>query len=172
MSTEIEIMENSFPPAHIRPIAICVVRKGDQILVFEAHKETEDETYYRPLGGAIEFGEFSLQTIRREFLDEINSDLLNLRFWHTLENIYVLEGRRGHEVVFVYVGDLADKTIYDKLFFMAKEDNGELMKVLWKPISDFQNGGPPLYPDGLLDLLTSPDAVFPKISTAPMTSFS
>jgi hypothetical protein len=36
---------------------------------------------------------------------------------------------------------------------MGKEDDGSLFRAVWKPLSDFHNGGPPLYPDGLLELL-------------------
>ena len=34
----------------IRPISICVLRREDEILVFEARDETRGLTYYRPLG--------------------------------------------------------------------------------------------------------------------------
>jgi NADH pyrophosphatase NudC (nudix superfamily) len=39
----------------IRPVAICVCRDRDRILV--AEYEEKGRLYYRPLGGAIEFGE-------------------------------------------------------------------------------------------------------------------
>ena len=41
----------------IRPIAICVLRRHDEILVIEGRDESRDLTFYRPLGGGIEFGE-------------------------------------------------------------------------------------------------------------------
>jgi 8-oxo-dGTP pyrophosphatase MutT (NUDIX family) len=174
-------MEPRIPPGHIRPTVICIIFRdanlamGDispdsnrEIFVFEAHNKQKDQTYYRPLGGGVEFGEYSAQALRREFREEVNSELLNVRYWHTLENIFNLEGEWGHEVDFVYVGELADKSIYDKPFIYGKEDNGQLFKALWKSIADFADGRTPLYPDGLLELLTHPDANFPKVGTAPI----
>jgi hypothetical protein len=43
----------------IRPIAICVFRHQNRILVIEAYDHIKNEKYYRPLGGGIEFGEYS-----------------------------------------------------------------------------------------------------------------
>ncbi len=39
------------PAENIRPIAICVVRRGGDIFVFEARDTIKGETFYRPLGG-------------------------------------------------------------------------------------------------------------------------
>ena len=48
---------------NIRPIAVCVVRNNDNILVFEGYDPVKKETFYRPLGGAIEFGEHSKSAV-------------------------------------------------------------------------------------------------------------
>jgi hypothetical protein len=50
----------------IRPIAICVVRKADSILVFEARDPVKDRVFYRPLGGGINFWEYGADAIVRE----------------------------------------------------------------------------------------------------------
>ena len=49
----------------IRPIAICVFHNSNRILVFEGQDPVKGETFYRPLGGGIEFGESSEATIRQ-----------------------------------------------------------------------------------------------------------
>ena len=56
---------------HIRPIALCVIRHDDAVFVFEGYDPLKDQTFYRPLGGGIEFGETSEQAIRREMREEI-----------------------------------------------------------------------------------------------------
>ncbi len=48
----------------IHPIAICICRDGDRILVAEYREK--GRLYYRPLGGAIEFGERGAEAVRRE----------------------------------------------------------------------------------------------------------
>ena len=58
----------------IRPVAICIFRKEDKILVFEAYDKVDDKIFYRPLGGGIEFGEHSSETVVREIREEINNE--------------------------------------------------------------------------------------------------
>ena len=50
----------------IRPTAYAVIRRGrDQILCSEYHRST-GEPFYRPPGGAIEFGESAVDAVQRE----------------------------------------------------------------------------------------------------------
>lgn len=43
--------------SRIRPLAICVFRHQDRILVAEGYDPVKDEHFYRPLGGGNEFGD-------------------------------------------------------------------------------------------------------------------
>ena len=72
----------------IRPIAICVLRRGDEILVMEARDDSRDLTFYRPLGGGIEFGERSDVAVRRELLEEIDAELEELYLLTIFENLF------------------------------------------------------------------------------------
>jgi len=140
-------------PGQIRAIAICILRRHESILVFEGHDTTKGQTFYRPLGGAIEFGEIGSQAAIREIREEIHAEITNLRPIGTLENIFTFEGRPGHEIVLVYEADFADATLYQETPIIGQEDSGERFPVLWKPLADFAGGQSPLYPDGLLELL-------------------
>ena len=142
------------PPQQIRPIAICVIRRGDSIFVFEAHDTVKNQTFYRPLGGAIEFGELGAVAIAREIHEELGAVLTNLKYLGALENLFVLEGVPGHEIVLVYEANFADDSLYQIEETTGVEDIGAQFRALWKPLSAFGSGGSPLYPDGLLDLLS------------------
>lgn len=50
-------------PQRIRPIAICLVRRGDRILVLEDQDRVKGDRFCRPLGGAVEFSERSRDTV-------------------------------------------------------------------------------------------------------------
>lgn len=50
----------------IRPIAIGIFRRDEEILVGHAHDVLRGEHYCRPPGGGIEFGERAAETLRRE----------------------------------------------------------------------------------------------------------
>jgi 8-oxo-dGTP pyrophosphatase MutT (NUDIX family) len=134
----------------ICPIAICVCRDGDRILVAEYREK--DRLYYRPLGGTIEFGERAADAVRREFREEINSDLIEVRYLGMLENIYIADGRRGHQIVLVYDGHLSDACLYEKDVIRGDE-LGQPFKAVWKRLDAFGQRNPPVYPDGLLGLL-------------------
>ena len=139
---------------NIRPIAICVFRKDDHILVFEGYDPSERRTFYRPLGGGIEFGESSEETIQRELKEEINAEVKELHYLGTLENIYTFDGTPGHEIVQIYDGALKESGLYEQAVIIGHEaDVDEPFKAMWKNLNEFGEGKSILYPTGLLELL-------------------
>lgn len=139
--------------SHIRPIAICVFRNNGRILVFEGHDSVKGETYYRPLGGGIEFGESGDVAVRREIMEELHSEIEGLKRLGFLENIFTVNGRGGHEIVMVYDGVLKESGLYDQALIEVVEANGERIRAMWKGLDEFGEEKSILYPDGLLELL-------------------
>jgi ADP-ribose pyrophosphatase YjhB (NUDIX family) len=140
------------PEERIRPIAICICRDGDRILVAEYCEK--GRLYYRPLGGAIEFGERGAEAVRREFREEIAAELTEVRYLGMLENIWEVEGERAHQIVLVYDGRLTDASLYDKDVIQGDE-LGQPFHAVWKRLDEFGPGKPPVYPDELIELLNS-----------------
>jgi 8-oxo-dGTP pyrophosphatase MutT (NUDIX family) len=143
-------------PPRIRPIAIGVFRRDGRIFVAEGYDPSKGETFYRPLGGSIKFGERGEEAVVRELREEVNAEVANLRYLGTLENIFTYNGQPGHEIVLVYEGDFADQAIYKKSMVIGREEGGDSFKAVWKPLGDFTSDAPshaPLYPDGLKELL-------------------
>lgn len=136
---------------HIRPIAIAAIRRGDDILAFEFRDEVRDHIFCRPLGGGIEFGELAEDAVRRELMEEIGAALERVTLLGVLENRFRHAGCDGHEIVFVFDADLADKSLYDRDDVGICADDGS--KVAWHPLARFMSGDVPLYPDGLVGLL-------------------
>ena len=151
----------------IRPVAIAIVRRDgrvrrsggigrdDQILVFQSREpDSRGRIFYRPLGGSIEFGEYGHETLVRELQEELGAEIDNVRYLGLRENLFhAPDGQRAHEIVLVYEADLADRTLYDQEEMLCTEDSGNTFRVFWKPLSFFQRGEAPLYPNGLLELL-------------------
>ncbi len=137
-----------------RPLAICIFRKEDQVFVGELYDASKDEVFYRPLGGTIEFGEPARETVKRELQEEIDAEVANLRYLGALENLFTHEGASGHEIVLVYEGDFPDKAFYQAETVPAQEEDGMAFVACWKPLQEFREGKAPLYPDGLLSLLS------------------
>jgi 8-oxo-dGTP pyrophosphatase MutT (NUDIX family) len=140
--------------SQIRPLAICIFRNNDKILVSEEHDPSKGETFYRPLGGGIEFGERSIDTIHRELMEEIGAEVKDLVYLGTLENIFIFDGMPGHEIVQVYDGALVESGLYEQAVISGHEAGVNLpMKVIWKSLDEFGPGKSILYPEGLLELI-------------------
>ncbi len=138
----------------IRALAICLFRHDDRILVAEFYDPSKRQTFYRPLGGGIEFGEYARDALTREIREELGAEIADVRYLGTLENIFVYNGRRGHEVVFVFDAAFVDQSIYGRAQLDGIEDDATALKVAWKSLEYFHQRNAPLYPDGLLELMT------------------
>ena len=137
----------------IRPVALCVFRNRDRILVFEGFEKLRSETFYRPLGGGIEFGEKAEDAVRRELKEEIDAEVGELRYLGLLENIYTFNGKPYHEIVLIFDGALINSGLYEQAVIVGEEANGEVIRAMWKSLDEFGEGTSILYPPGLLELL-------------------
>ena len=148
-------MNDGATPGRIRPIVICVFRNGSRILVGDAYDPTKKQLFYRPPGGGIRFGEPSEAALRREMKEELGVDIDSPTLLGVLENLFTYDGRQGHEVVFVYDAELRDKSLYERNRLDGRESNGEHFNALWLDLDTISPDSPPLYPDGLVELLTA-----------------
>ena len=141
------------PSEEIRPVALCVIRKGSNLLVWEGYDTVKKDFYYRPLGGGVEFGERSITAAEREIVEELGEEVCNLRWLGVLEAIFKVNGQPGHEIVMLYEADFVNQSMYRRNPIWGIEDDGSPIKAVWKHIEDFNAGGGRLVPEGLLALL-------------------
>lgn len=152
--------KNMMKPNKIRPLAICVFRRNGCILAAKGYDSHKQQTFYRPLGGGIEFGETSAETVVRELREEINAEVKDLRYLGRLEDIFKFNGKKGHEIVLIYDGALVDESLYMQASIEGREDGDDdpRFTAYWMALDDFRGKkAPPLYPNGLLELLDSED---------------
>lgn len=139
---------------HIRPVAVGVPTRagGDEVLVAE-HETPEGETFYRPVGGGVDFNERSDDTVVREFREELDAAFAPERRLAVVENRFEWDAEAHHEIVFVYAGRLVDDERREVDRFTGYEpETGEEFPVVWKRVTDFRDGDT-LYPEALLDVL-------------------
>lgn len=136
----------------IRPIALGLVRRRAQLLVFEGRDYVKGETYYRPLGGGIEFGEHSKDALEREFREELDADIKVGELRGVLENVFAWRGNPGHEIAFVYEAEFVDPDLYAEDEMKILDDPAT---ARWVDLNDFTDGSKILYPNGLTELLSS-----------------
>ncbi len=139
----------------IRPLALCVFRREDMIFVARGYDARKDETFYRPVGGRIEFGERGCDAVIREVREELNAEVTNVTYLGALENIFTYENAPGHEIVLIYNGRFTDPVLNaDDVCVQGRDGARVLYEAGWRPLEFFQgNAAPPLYPEGLLELL-------------------
>ncbi len=139
---------------NIRPIAISLIinSKNGKLLVFSGYHPKNDLTYYRPLGGGIDFGERATDTIVREMKEEISAEITNVEYIMTIENIFEHNDAQGHEIVFLMRADLVDKNLYQQEKIVGDE-NGNRFYAYWIPIAECVNGERTLFPPQLVDYL-------------------
>lgn len=143
------------PSRRPRAVALWLARRGDQVLVFEGVDRVKPETYYRPLGGGVEYGELSRDALVREIGEELGIELVEPRLLATLENVFTLEDELRHEIVFLYEAEPADASFYARDAPEATEANGDRIHTLWLPLDRVRAGAATLYPSGLLEVLDS-----------------
>ena len=137
----------------IRTVSLCLIRRGQEILVEETIDPMVNKTFYRPIGGTVEYGENSKDAVIREVREEINAEISDPKLIFVIENIFKYLDQVGHEVDFIYEAELADKTLYNKAILDGTEGVVKY-KAVWKPIHEFtSNPTEKLVPDGLLELL-------------------
>lgn len=137
----------------IRVKVFALIRNGEKLFVSEDYDSVKQEKYYRALGGSIEFGETSHAALQREFQEEIQAELKNIRYLGCLETLFTYEGKSGHEIVQVYECDFADSKFYrlEKLVFF--EAGNSQHQAMWIDIYRFKSGELRLVPKQFGDYL-------------------
>ena len=138
----------------VKVLAVLRNRAATHHLVWRGERPGEDPaTFHRPLGGHLEFGESTLDGVRREVHEETLTRLLDPRLLGVLESRFVHKGQSRHEIVYLYTGALEDPDVVGPNGGWLR-DNDEPIRVDWRPLDDLDHPWP-LYPDGLTDLFRS-----------------
>lgn len=58
--------------------------------------------HYALIGGRVEIGESSENTIKREIKEELGKDIKITEYISTIENFFEIKGSKYHEIMFVY----------------------------------------------------------------------
>ncbi|WP_193194797.1 NUDIX hydrolase [Nostoc sp. MG11] len=140
-------------PGEIRLLALGLIRDGERIFVSEGYDPVKQDTFYRALGGGVEFGETSHVALEREFQEEIQADLTNIRYLGCIENLFTFNGRQGHEIIQLYQCDFAEPKFYQLESLIFSESETHKHRALWIEISRFKSGELRLVPEVFFEYL-------------------
>ena len=129
--------------------AICVIKKGDKFLFSIDYDSQKRSHYARPLGGHVEFQEFSKDTVIREFKEETGFEITTPTLLTVLENIFELEGMPYHEIVFLYRAEFKDQSVYQLSELKCIESGIPDFKAYWLSLKELQARAIRLVPEGI-----------------------
>ena len=140
----------------IRVLALGIVQDGERIFISQGYDPVKQQTFYRAMGGGVDFGETSIDALQREFQEEIQAELTNIRYLGCLENLFTFNGQQGHEILQVYQCNFVNSKFYELEQLVFAE--GDRQKTaLWVEISRFTSGELKLVPAQFLEYLKLPD---------------
>ena len=115
--------------------AACIIKHNNKVLL---HK-SDDKDHYCLIGGRVELGENSENTIRREIKEELGKEIDIIGYVSTIENFFKFEGSKYHEYMFVYEAEFKedkDKLIEDTL---SNIEGNDYLKYYWIDSKDIDN---------------------------------
>lgn len=136
----------------IRVITLGLIQDKNRLFVSEGYDAVKKQAFYRPLGGGLDFGETSFDALKREFQEEVNAELTNIHYLGCVENIFIYNGKPGHEIIQLYRCDFSESKFYqiDSIPFFEGKREG---KALWVEIDQLTSGELVLVPQKLLEFI-------------------
>ena len=128
----------------IRPVVLGIAIKNGKILVSEGYDKVKKQTFYRCLGGGIEFLETSQEALKREYKEELGIDIIVEDFCGISENIFTYQGKNAHELILFYNIKIQDKDVGEKYHII--DDNCE-SDAYWIDVNEFKNNKKIIYPE-------------------------
>ena len=134
----------------IRPIVLGIAKKNNKILVSEGYDKVKNQTFYRCLGGGIEFLEESQDALRREYREELGVEIEVGDFCGISENIFTYQGKKAHEIILFYNIKIKEEDLKEKYHII---DNNCETYAYWIDVNDFKNNIKILYPKQIFKYL-------------------
>lgn len=136
----------------IRVLALGLIEAGDRLFLSEGYDPVGQRTFYRAMGGGVEFGEHSRDALEREFREEIAAELADIEYLGCLESIFTFNGKTGHELIQLYRCKFADPSFYRRDHIEFAE--GERAKVArWIDKAKCRSGELTVVPEPFLQFL-------------------
>lgn len=85
--------------------AVIIIHNNKILL----HRDIRKNQHNIP-GGRIELGEDSISAVKREIKEELGKDIVITGYAATIENFFIMDNRKYHEIMFIHLGEFKDES--------------------------------------------------------------
>ena len=107
--------------------AAGVMIHNGKILV---HRNVNSD-YYALIGGRVEIGESSANTIKREIKEELGKDIEITGYISTIENFFEMKGSKYHEIMFVHKIEFTNEEDKKIEYIMKNQEGKDYLEYEW-----------------------------------------
>lgn len=127
--------------------AAGVIIHNGKILV---HKNVNSD-HYALIGGRVEIGESSSDTIKREIKEELGKDIEITGYISTIENFFEMKGLKYHEIMFIYEIEFTNEEDKKVEHTMKNIEGKDYLQYEWMDLDKIEEY--PLLPSGVKAIL-------------------
>lgn len=114
--------------------AAAVIIHNNKILV---HRNMKSD-HYALIGGRVEIGEPSDETVKREILEETGKKIEITGYIGTIENFFEMKGPKYHEIMFVHQVEFIDKKDKEIQTTLTNVEGKDYLQYEWIDINKIQ----------------------------------
>lgn len=110
-----------------------------------------NENHYALIGGRVEIGENSVDTVKREIKEELGKDVEITGYISTIENFFEINGSKYHEIMFVHKIEFTNEEDKNIEYTMKNIEGKDYLKYEWIDLDEIDKY--PLMPNIMKDIL-------------------
>ena len=110
-----------------------------------------NSNHYALIGGRVEIGENSADTVRREIKEELGKDVQITGYVSTIENFFEMKGSKYHEIMFVHRIEFTDEEDKKIEYTMKNIEGKDYLQYEWIELSKIDQY--PLLPEAAKEVL-------------------
>jgi len=127
--------------------AAAVIIHNNKVLV---HRNINSD-HYALVGGRIEIGENSVDTIKREIKEELGKDIEITGYISTIENFFEMKGSKYHEIMFVHKAEFVDEKDKTIEYTLKNIEGKDYLEYQWLELDKIEKY--PLWPKAIQEVL-------------------
>ena len=115
-----------------------------------AHRNINSD-HYALVGGRVQIGENSAQTVKREMQEELEKNIEITGYIATIENFFEMKGSKYHEILFVHQAEFTNEEDKKIEYTLKNKEGKDYLQYEWLDLNKIEEY--PLYPKIMINIL-------------------